>query len=521
MKPQKYLLLFLLLTGTVIAQAQIGSYFDKFRPAKRWSLGVQLSPTHTMSDADNLQAGFAYGLHVKYSVGQTFGLKLSGNIGTLRGSREDQDISGNKQDGRNSINDPDQRADGKNTFNAGNQAPSEDSYFFRNNFREISLTTVFTLGNISFLRPLRKWQLFLFTGFGTIWSDAQGEFGIAQDARNIYNQFGNTYFTLERDANGEIQNALTNYQGRNFTIPFGFGIKRNLGRLIDLGLEYRMNYTRSDNIDAYSFPVWRNRYADFYGLLGLQLSLKLGGKDNVKDHYDWLNPVESIYSAIDSLEKINNKVDLLLVDTDQDGVADYFDKQPDTEEGAWTWGSGIAADIDGDGVPDFRDDEPFSEKGSVVDEKGVMIDKDKDGVPDYRDDDTNTPASYFVKPDGTHAETTVLGAAGAGCCNCNEVLLPAIIFDAGSATIRPEFYGVLYTVAEKMRECPDLEINAVGYTIRSKAQANLAVRRTNAIIEHLNQTYSIPRDRFRVDTDGVAPADVDYKDRRIDLYKGN
>jgi len=47
----------------------MNSYFEKYRPAKQWSVGVQLSPTHAMSDADNPQLGFAYGLHVKYSVG--------------------------------------------------------------------------------------------------------------------------------------------------------------------------------------------------------------------------------------------------------------------------------------------------------------------------------------------------------------------------------------------------------------------------------------------------------------------
>jgi len=102
MKIFKTLVVAFLISANLVTQAQIGSYFDKFRPAKKWSLGVQLSPTHTMSDADNIQLGFAYGLHVKYSVSQSFGLKLQGNIGTLRGSRDEHDISGNKSDGRNS-----------------------------------------------------------------------------------------------------------------------------------------------------------------------------------------------------------------------------------------------------------------------------------------------------------------------------------------------------------------------------------------------------------------------------------
>jgi len=63
----------LLVLSSFLANAQddstrisIYSYFDKYRPAKQWSLGVQLSPTHSMSDADNFQLGMAYGIHAKY-----------------------------------------------------------------------------------------------------------------------------------------------------------------------------------------------------------------------------------------------------------------------------------------------------------------------------------------------------------------------------------------------------------------------------------------------------------------------
>ena len=241
--------------------------------------------------------------------------------------------------------------------------------------------------------------------------------------------------------------------------------------------------------------------------------LKAWWNEEITDHYDWLNPVADIYESLDSLEDIEEKVGLLLEDTDGDGTPDYYDQEPNTEKGAWTWDNGVTVDLDEDDVPDYRDDEPASEKGSIVDAKGVMVDKDKDRVPDYRDDDTNTPEGVFVRPNGTHDA----GGVGGACCNCNDVTLPTIIFDRGSSKVKPEFYGVLYSVAEKMKECPDLEVKATGYAIRSKSQANLAVKRTNAIIEHLNQTYNIPRDRFEVNTEGDAPSGLEYSDRRIDL----
>ncbi len=511
MKSLKITLLIAAVFCSQLVSAQITNYFEKFRPAKRWSVGLQLSPTHTMSDADDFRVGMAFGAHVKYSVSQTFGLKLNGNIGTLNGSRAEQDISGNGSDGRNVKS----GADNVNTFNAGNSAPTEDSYFFKNNFKDLNVTAQLTLGNISFLRPLRKVQLYLFTGFGILWSDVKGQYEIEADAVEFYNAYGDEFFTPEYDNNNNLVNAISNYKGNNFTVPFGFGFKRNMGKMLDIGIEYKNHYTRSDNIDAYSFPVWRNRVFDFYGLLSVQASIKLGGKDGIDDHYDWLNPVESIYTTLDSLQILEEKVDLMLLDTDDDGVADYWDKEPDTDKNAWVWGSGEAADIDTDGVPDYKDAEPYSEKGAIVDGDGIMIDVDKDGVPDYRDEDTKTQSGTLVNP----RTGTAVKVGGGACCDCEDVLLPSVVFDNGSSRIKPEFYGSLYSVAEKMKACPDLKVLASGYAVRSKSGSQLAFKRATAIIDYLNANYNIPRDRFSMDTEGAAPDGVDYGSRRIDLLK--
>jgi OmpA-OmpF porin, OOP family len=223
---------------------------------------------------------------------------------------------------------------------------------------------------------------------------------------------------------------------------------------------------------------------------------------------------------MDTLLEIADKVELLLVDDDGDGVANYYDKEPDTEKDAWTWGNGVAADIDVDGVPDFRDNQPFSEKGSDVDVKGVMIDIDNDKVPDYRDADTKTPAKALVDGEGNEINIAQIVSESAACCDCENVILPAIVFDNGSSRIKPEFYGALYSVAEKMKQCPNLNVDATGYAYRSKSGSNLASKRITAIVDYLNANYNIPRDRFESDNNGTGDADLPYKTRRIDLSKG-
>jgi type IX secretion system PorP/SprF family membrane protein len=78
-------------------------------------------------------------------------------------------------------------------------------------------------------------------------------------------------------------------------------------------------------------------------------------------------------------------------DSDQDGVMDAMDKQPNSPEGCDVDEFGVALDADFDGVPNCLDLEPNSIPGSPVDEKGIALDQDSDGVPDVFDGELNTP----------------------------------------------------------------------------------------------------------------------------------
>ena len=142
-----------------------------------------------------------------------------------------------------------------------------------------------------------------------------------------------------------------------------------------------------------------------------------------------------------------------------------------------------------------------------------MIDIDNDGVPDYRDEDPTSPAGSVVNRTGRSVKT------GGGCCDCEDVMLPAIIFDEGSAKVKPEFYGALYNVAQKMKECPDLKVVTAGYSMRSKSGEQISWKRSNAIIDVLNKEYGVSRDRFIVDYNAKIDSSKDYNSRRVDLRK--
>ena len=448
MKQLKLSLVVLTLLCFTASEAQVGSYFSKFRPSKKWSVGLQISPTILNGDVDNSNLGISGGAHIKYSISQSFGLKLNGDIGVLNGER------------------------------------TENSYEVTNKFKDLNINAVYTLGNLSFIRPLREVQMFTFFGVGAIWSDATGTFE-------------------------DVANADTYYKGRNLTIPFGMGLKRNFGEWLDLGLEWRTQWVRSDDLDGFNFPVTENRFSDFYTIVGLQASIKLGAKGQDK-HYDWLNPMETIYADLDTLIEVTNKLKILLEDADGDGVNDFTDSEAESECDK-VWPNGKVMDSDGDGVNDCKDLQPFS-ISTEVDENGVALDTDGDGVPNGIDEEPNTAADALVNVRGQAVEM------GNACCDCDKVTLPTVMFDNSSSKISPSSYGVLYTIAEKMKSCPGLNVSAIGYTA-SKSGEQLAYKRVNSIMDHLEANYGI--ERSRISTGYASGSDVDYSTRRIDFNQSS
>jgi hypothetical protein len=186
-----------------------------------------------------------------------------------------------------------------------------DNYEFSNNFSNVNLNFIFTLNNLSILSALKKTQIFTFIGFGSIWSNVEGSFTSADDALRYYNKWGDSYFAPEYNENNTLVNARSSYLDRDLTIPFGLGIKRSINKWLDLGLEWRLQWTRSDNLDAYSFPIWENRHFDYFSIIGVQASVKIGKRGDEK-HIDWLNPIESILDEIDSLKGMSSKITTII-----------------------------------------------------------------------------------------------------------------------------------------------------------------------------------------------------------------
>lgn len=109
-------------------------------------------------------------------------------------------------------------------------------------------------------------------------------------------------------------------------------------------------------------------------------------------------------------EELARTNDKLVMDDDNDGVSNFFDKEANTPQGVEVGGAGMALDLDKDGVPDYMDEDPFTAKGAQVSNDGRALDSDGDGVPDFMDKEPNTLPNTPVGVNGVSivAETVVV-----------------------------------------------------------------------------------------------------------------
>jgi hypothetical protein len=424
-------------------------YMD--RRAKKFTVGLMAGTSLFNGDADKKQLGWAVSPFVKYSVSQTFALRGEFNYAKLRGQRDLQ-----------------------------NPTLFKDNFRFTSMVQDWSIQGHFTLGNISFLRPLRKTQMYLYAGIGQTTFKSKATF---VDQRLFLGDYYLTSYFGTGTPNPNLGREVTEeFQDRKFMIPYGIGLKHYLSTKFDLGLEYRHTWLRSDDIDVYNTAIWQNRWFDSYAFIRASIGYKFGAKN--AQHYDWLSPVESIY---DQMADVKKKTDCLGVDDDKDHVSNCFDQDNKTPDSCMVYGNGMAVDSDMDGVPDCQDKEPFTDKGATVDPvTGAAIDSDGDNIPDHRDRELNSSPGALVDANGVEIKL---------CCSCDNVAFPPISISSNCLT--KEVKAMLYQVVDKMKQCPDKKLVINGPAGKSsKYNAATNTRCMDEIVKFLTEKFGISRDRI-------------------------
>jgi OOP family OmpA-OmpF porin len=216
---------------------------------------------------------------------------------------------------------------------------------------EASLNIVLTIGNITFIDKSNRLNLYAFFGMG--WLD-----------------YGDPEVTWKHSSIGDSTVKATG--ATVGVIPFGGGLKYRISDRIFLHGEYSLHTTSEDMIDGRLVNLSEN---DYYTYVNLGVNYIFGKQEKA---IEWVNPLSTIYN---DLYEVKDKVDMMSGDKDKDGVADMFDREPATPEGAKVYGDGTSVDADGDGVPDAMDSDPFSSKGARVDASGKESDGDRRRYP--------------------------------------------------------------------------------------------------------------------------------------------
>lgn len=345
------------------------------------------------------------------------------------------------------------------------------------------------------------------------------------------------------------KNTSLNTWGILPTVNLSLGTRFKLNDRLELGLEQRIIYSNTDLLDG---KAKQEKYGnpgslpttskDLLGNTTVNLGLRLG--KNATDALWWINPMNTqASSASDGRRMMKN----LGEDADADGVADLFDKDPNTPEGAIVDGSGRTLDLDQDGVADGQDAQPYTPKGCPVDSKGVAKDDDNDGVPNCLDKEAGTATGTLVDNNG---KAIVMPKMDCAACadlfkkdnptptpnptpnpapnpvvipECN---LPSVHFDAGGSVIKQEFYPDLYYVAKYMMDHPGTSIRVVGNDDKSETVAR---RRAEAAINFIVGNFAVDRNRFSISTTGGVrvgngnsyknpkSGPLDYLNRRVDF----
>ncbi len=289
-----------------------------------------------------------YGLSINKQLSPLFGVQLTGWNGWLAGSKTGviSSITGK----------------------------SQDVYFRSPSFVQVTLDGTVNLNRLLFgFDRLRRWKFDAHAGAGIIYYHTD-VYDLKTKALLLQsNTDGSSRTAGEWERNGSIYT-------REWVIPMGLAIHYELSPRIDIGLDFAINHVMTEKLDLtasdltdYSTStgifgfVKGDSELDKWGYGAIALTYKLGknavmSKNGKYDpssgryHLRWADPralVPPPYNPTmddaDSIAKANmpKAVDpRLYTDSDGDGVADLFDKEPNTPAGSVVSGGGVAIDLD-------------------------------------------------------------------------------------------------------------------------------------------------------------------------------
>ena len=282
-----------------------------------WSIGVNVGVTGSsvltggFNKFNQSQPALGFGVSIKDQLSHAFGIQLDAHAGQIKG-RQDQTPNANDPGATTTVTD----------FINGAQYEG-----FKTNFISGSLSGVVNFGNISFLHRANSINFYASAGFGFM----------------VYDPAPSTDLT-----NYVKWSSVSGHKVKEVYVPVGVGVKFRASDHLDFNVGYTENFVDGFNVTGVHAKYPSNdKYS--YGYVGLEYTLGSSSKPSL----EWANPVAMMYdelydaalrAEVEALKgrvtNVENAVNDLKKDSDGDGVADQFDKCPNTPAGSVVDGSG-------------------------------------------------------------------------------------------------------------------------------------------------------------------------------------
>ncbi len=256
------------------------------------------------------------------------------------------------------------------------------------------------------------------------------------------------YTPVLHSTDGSVSNFKTDNGGlvHEFFIPVGLGLKVNLSPGVNLDLGYLVNFVNSDNIDGYNYGSTNDKFS--YAHIGLEFALGSRSKPQLATH----NPVASMRTEYLTQEDIlKNSLQAQQAEIDAEKA-----KNDQLRNDLNATNANLAkftVDSDGDGVPDFFDKCPNTPAGTKVDGSGCPLPVNK---PDVK--------VYVTEEDRKIVKEAIRN----------------LEFDFGKATIREHSFPSLDRVAQLLID-KNFSLKLAGHTDNvGSADANMKLSKDRA-----------------------------------------
>ena len=279
-----------------------------------WTLGLNVGATSNMAviggvnNFSTLDIGLGGFLSLRKQVAHSFGIEGDFGVGQVKGT---------------------------SSYAVGGTYATFPVYGFSTTYYSTGLLGVINVATVDFLRRKNAINFFVEAGLGMQWYQV------------TYKGNPNTNPQPSQPMSANHVDKHTVFEAY---VPTGVGVKWRLSDSWGFNLGYNMYFTDGDIFDGAKLPgvpSHRDKYT--LGYAGIEYTFDSKSKPNL----EWVNPVAMMYDELNDptlkqevealkgrVSNVEKAVDDLKKDSDGDGVADQFDKCPNTPAGTVVDGSG-------------------------------------------------------------------------------------------------------------------------------------------------------------------------------------